>query len=126
MAKRKYLRGDVFLADLSPVCGSEQGGIRPVIIIQNNTGNKHAPTLIIAPVTAKAHKKSLLPTHFLIAENPAFRKPSVVLLEQIRTIDKQRLRKYLGSVTQSEMDGIDHAILTSLALPHQAIEGGAL
>lgn len=129
MTKQTYHRGDIYLADLSPVCGSEQGGMRPVIIIQNDTGNKHAPTLIVATVTARVDKKTNQPTHYCIGKNPAFSKPSVVLLEQIRTIDKRRLRKYLGRVTNQEMEGIDHALLTSLALPSQSASddvGGAL
>lgn len=95
MTKQTYHRGDIYLADLSPVCGSEQGGMRHVIIIQNDTGNKHAPILIVATVTARVDKKTNQPTHYCIGKNPSFSKPSVVLLEQIRTIDKRRLRKYL-------------------------------
>lgn len=112
----EYRRGDIYLADLSPFCGSEQGGIRPVIVIQNNTGNKHAPTLVVATVTAKTRKKTKQPTHYLIQNNPAFRRPSMVLLEQIRTIDKQRIARYLGKVTRKEMAGINSALLISLEL----------
>ena len=112
----EYRRGDIYLADLSPFCGSEQGGIRPVIVIQNNTGNKHAPTLVVATVTARTRKKTKQPTHYLIQNNPAFRRPSMVLLEQIRTIDKQRIARYLGKVTRKEMAGINSALLVSLEL----------
>ena len=85
-----YCRGDIYCAKLDPVVGSEQGGIRPVIVIQNDTGNKHAPTLIVATVTTRIHKKANMPTHFVIYDNPAFKEASVVQLEQIRTIDKSR------------------------------------
>lgn len=111
-----YRRGDIYMADLSPVCGSEQGGIRPVIVIQNNTGNHHSPTLIVASITTKTRKKTKQPTHYLIRSNPALSAPSVVLLEQIRTIDKQRVERYLGKATRKEMFGINAALLISLAL----------
>lgn len=111
-----YRRGDIYYADLNPVCGSEQGGMRPVVVIQNNTGNKHAPTLIVAMVTTKSTKKENLPTHYLIKNNEAFSEPSVILLEQIRTIDKKRIKSYLGKTTKKEMLGIDKALLRSLSL----------
>ena len=95
-----YCRGDIYCANLDPVVGSEQGGIRPVIVIQNDTGNKHAPTLIVATVTTRIHKKANMPTHFVIYDNPAFKEASVVQLEQIRTIDKSRIDNYLGKVNQ--------------------------
>lgn len=72
----EYRRGDIYLADLSPFCGSEQGGVRPVVVIQNNTGNRHAPTLVVATVTARTRKKTKQPTHFLIRDNPALSRPS--------------------------------------------------
>ena len=78
----EYRRGDIYLADLSPYCGSEQGGVRPVVVIQNNTGNRHAPTLVVATVTAKTRKKTKQPkqpTHYLIRDNPALSKPSTIL-----------------------------------------------
>lgn len=106
----EYRRGDIYLADLSPFCGSEQGGVRPVVVIQNNTGNKHAPTLVVATITAKTRKKTKQPTHYLIRNNPALSRPSLVLLEQLRTIDKQRIIKYLGRVTRKEMRGVDAAL----------------
>ena len=111
-----YRRGDIYFADLDPVIGSEQGGTRPVIVIQNDTGNKHSPTLIVATVTTKIHKKERLPTHFLIKDNPAFREASVVQLEQIRTIDKCRIDNYLGKVTSREMMAIERALAVSLAM----------
>ena len=112
----EYRRGDIYLADLSPVRGSEQGGVRPVVVIQNNTGNRHSPTLVVAVVTAKTRKKTKQPTHYLIRNNPALSRPSLVLLEQLRTIDKQRIIKYLGRVTRKEMRGIDAALRISLDL----------
>ena len=112
----EYRRGDIYLADLSPFCGSEQGGVRPVVVIQNNTGNRHAPTLVVATVPARTRKKTKQPTHFLIRDNPALSRPSMVLLEQIRTIDKQRIERYLGRVTRQEMFGINRALLVSLDL----------
>lgn len=113
-----YRRGDIYCADLNPVIGSEQGGIRPVIVIQNDIGNKHSTTLIVAAVTTKIRKKEQMPTHYLIQNNPAFSEPSVVMLEQIRTIDKQRIEGYLGKATKSEMLGIDKALLASVALQY--------
>lgn len=112
----EYRRGDIYLADLSPFCGSEQGGVRPVVVIQNNTGNKHAPTLVVATITAKTRKKTKQPTHYLIRNNPALSRPSLILLEQLRTIDKQRIIKYLGRVTRKEMRGVDAALRVSLDL----------
>ena len=97
-----YRRGDIYCADLDPVVGSEQGGIRPVIVIQNDTGNRYSPTLIVATVTTKIRKKENMPTHLLIRDNPAFKEASVVQLEQIRTIDKRRIDNYLGDVLSDE------------------------
>ena len=111
-----YRRGDIYYADLNPVCGSEQGGLRPVVVIQNNIGNKHAPTLIVAMVTTKTTKKASLPTHYLIRNNDALAEPSIVVLEQIRTIDKKRIKSYLGKTTKRELLGIDKALLRSLSL----------
>ena len=111
-----YCRGDIYCANLDPVVGSEQGGIRPVIVIQNDTGNKHAPTLIVATVTTRIHKKANMPTHFVIYDNPAFKEASVVQLEQIRTIDKSRIDNYLGMVPPREMVAIEKALSVSLAM----------
>ena len=113
-----YRRGDIYYADLNPVCGSEQGGLRPVVVIQNNIGNKYAPTLIVAMVTTKTTKKANLPTHYLIRNNDAFAEPSIVLLEQIRTIDKKRINSYLGKTTEKELLGIDKALVRSLSLAY--------
>ena len=111
-----FRRGEIYFADLDPHYGSEQGGKRPVIVIQNNTGNKFAPTVIVAAVTSKVSKKPNQPTHVLIEKNPAFSRPSVVLLEQIFTIDKERIQRLLGQTTPDEMHQINEALMNSLDL----------
>jgi mRNA-degrading endonuclease toxin of MazEF toxin-antitoxin module len=111
-----YRRGDIYYADLSQYLGSEQGGIRPVVVIQNNRGNYYAPTLIVATVTSRADKKLSQPTHVLIGKNKAFVKPSVVQLEQLFTIDKQRVQRYLGKMAEKEVAAIDGALMISLSL----------
>lgn len=111
-----FRRGEIYFADLDPHYGSEQGGKRPVIVIQNNTGNKFAPTVIVAAVTSKVTKKPNQPTHVLIEKNPAFSRPSVVLLEQIFTIDKERIQRLLGQTTPDEMYQINEALMNSLDL----------
>jgi len=111
-----FRRGEIYFADLDPHYGSEQGGKRPVIVIQNNTENKFAPTVIVAAVTSKVSKKPNQPTHVLIEQNPAFSRPSVVLLEQIFTIDKERIQRLLGQTTPDEMYQINEALMNSLDL----------
>ena len=111
-----FRRGEIYFADLDPHYGSEQGGKRPVIVIQNNTGNKFAPTVIVAAVTSKVTKKPNQPTHVLIDRNPAFSRPSMVLLEQIFTIDKERIQRFLGQTTPDEMYQINEALMNSLDL----------
>lgn len=111
-----FRRGEIYFADLDPHYGSEQGGKRPVIVIQNNTGNKFASTVIVAAVTSKVSKKPNQPTHVLIEQNPAFSRPSVVLLEQIFTIDKERIQRLLGQTTPDEMYQINEALMNSLDL----------
>lgn len=109
-------RGDIFYADLSPVIGSEQGGVRPVLIVQNNIGNKYSPTVIAAAITSQ-QSKAKLPTHIpIVADNCGLSKDSVVLLEQIRTIDKQRLKERMGAVDQKSMNRVDNAISISFGL----------
>ena len=109
-------RGDIFYADLSPVIGSEQGGIRPVLIIQNDIGNKHSPTVICAAITSKMNKAKL-PTHIEVdARRYQIVKNSVVLLEQIRTIDKKRLKDLVCHVDKQLMDKVDEALKISLEL----------
>jgi len=110
-------RGDIFYADLSPVVGSEQGGTRPVLIVQNDTGNKHSPTVIAAAITSQTNKAKL-PTHIeLSGRSVGLTKDSVVLLEQIRTIDKRRLREHMGRLDDGMMSRIDEAIAVSFGLP---------
>lgn len=110
-------RGDIFYADLSPVVGSEQGGTRPVLIVQNDTGNRYSPTVIAAAITSQTNKAKL-PTHIeLCGKSVGLTKDSVVLLEQIRTIDKRRLREHMGRVDAAMMNRIDSAIAVSFGLP---------
>lgn len=109
-------RGDVFYADLRPVIGSEQGGIRPVLIVQNDIGNKHSPTIICAAITSKMNKAKL-PTHIeLSADQYEMEKDSVILLEQLRTIDKKRLRDKICHLDNDIMEKVDKALLISLEL----------
>ena len=103
-------RGEVFYADLSPVVGSEQGGVRPVLIVQNEIGNRHSPTVIAAAITSRLDK-ARLPTHINIrAEDTGLAKDSVVLLEQIRTLDKHRLRERAGQITPEDQKRVDQAL----------------
>ena len=102
-------RGDIFYADLSPVVGSEQGGMRPVLIVQNDTGNKHSPTVIAAAITSQTGK-ARLPTHIeLNAQSVGLSRDSVILLEQVRTIDKSRLRERMGKLDDTTMTKVDNA-----------------
>ncbi len=107
-------RGELYYADLSPVIGSEQGGVRPVLVVQNDIGNKYSPTVIAAAVTSKINKAKL-PTHIeLAAVDFGLQRDSVVLLEQIRTIDKRRLKERIGELPQNTMLMVDNALLISL------------
>ena len=109
-------RGDIFYADLSPVVGSEQGGVRPVLIVQNDTGNRHSPTVIAAAITSQTGK-ARLPTHIeLSARTYGLPKDSVILLEQIRTLDKKRLREHMGRLDEPLMQKVDSAIAVSFGL----------
>ena len=111
-------RGDVFFADLSPVVGSEQGGVRPVLVIQNDIGNRFSPTVIVAAITAQI-QKAKLPTHVEIdAKRYGFERDSVILLEQIRTIDKQRLTDKITQLDEEMMEKVDEALQISLGLIH--------
>ena len=112
-------RGDIYYADLSPVVGSEQGGVRPVLIIQNDVGNKYSPTVIAAAITSRMGKTKL-PTHIEVyATRAGLARDSVVLLEQLRTLDKRRLKEKMGHLDESVMSDIDNAIAVSLGLlPH--------
>ena len=109
-------RGDIFYADLSPVVGSEQGGLRPVLIVQNDIGNKYSPTIIAAAVTSKINKAKL-PTHIELPSAYGLAKDSVILLEQIRTLDKRRLKERIGELPPATMVRVNRAILISLGFP---------
>ena len=109
-------RGDIFYADLSPVVGSEQGGMRPVLIVQNDTGNRHSPTVIAAAITSQTGNAKL-PTHIEIAaQSFGLSRDSVILLEQIRTLDKSRLREHMGRLDEQAMNRVDNAIAVSFGL----------
>ena len=109
-------RGDIYYADLSPVVGSEQGGVRPVLIIQNDIGNKYSPTVIAAAITSQKDKTKL-PTHIQVnASGCGLAKDSIVLLEQVRTIDKQRLKEKMGSLDMNSMDRVNRALTVSFGL----------
>ncbi len=114
-------RGDLFFADLNPVVGSEQGGVRPVLVIQNDVGNRYSPTVIVAAVSAQV-QKGRMPTHVeLPADTVGLERDSVVLLEQIRTIDKRRLRERVARVGEEIMARVDEALAVSLGLDGVAV-----
>lgn len=109
-------RGEIYYADLSPVVGSEQGGMRPVLIVQNDVGNRHSPTVIAAAITSQKDK-SWLPTHISInADRCGLAKDSIVLLEQVRTLDKQRLKERMGELDEGAMNKVDNALSVSFGL----------
>ena len=109
-------RGDIYYADLSPVVGSEQGGVRPVLVVQNDIGNKYSPTVIAAAITSQINKKKM-PTHIEIsAEEYGLNKDSVILLEQVRTIDKRRLREKIGHLDEELMFSVNDALSVSFGL----------
>ncbi len=113
-------RGEIYYADLSPVVGSEQGGMRPVLIVQNDVGNRHSPTVIAAAITSQKDK-SKLPTHISINANQCgLAKDSIVLLEQVRTLDKQRLKERMGELDGGSMSKVDNALSVSFGLQHDA------
>ena len=112
-------RGEIYYADLSPVVGSEQGGMRPVLIVQNDVGNRHSPTVIAAAITSQKDK-SKLPTHISIsADRCGLAKDSIVLLEQVRTLDKQRLKERMGELDEGAMTKVDNALSVSFGLSGQ-------
>lgn len=115
---KTYLRGEIYFADLEQGIGSEQEGYRPVVIIQNDVGNRHSPTVIVAAVTSRKEAKEKLPTHFYAGEESGLDRPSVVMLEQLRTLDKQRLDKYVGRLDQKKLNELDNALAISLDLKH--------
>lgn len=115
-------RGDIYYADLSPVIGSEQGGLRPVLIVQNDVGNKYSPTVIAAAITSQINKTKL-PTHIeLYADNYGLAKNSVILLEQVRTIDKRRLKEKMGHLDDGLMTQVNDALTVSFGLMTDEVE----
>ncbi len=108
--------GDIFYADLNPVVGSEQSGRRPVLIISNDIGNTHSPTVIIVPITSRVHTKAKLPTHTEVNSFEGLDKNSLILAEQIRTIDKRRLENYIGRLPESIMPKLNHSLAVSIDL----------
>ena len=113
---RKYLRGEIYYADLDPVVGSEQMGTRPVLILQNNVGNHFARTVIVAPITSRIHTKSKIPTHSYIGM-------IVVMLEQLRTLDKRRIGYYIGKLPEEKMQDVTRALCVSLAIRQNTAKG---
>lgn len=114
MEEREINRGDIYHADLNPIFGSEQGGYRPVLVIQNNRGNQYSPTVIIAAITSKP--KTKLPTHVPLKQMTGLEKDSVVLLEQVRTVDKRRLDNYVGRLETEQMLKVDEALCSSMGI----------
>lgn len=119
MRERRIRRGDIYRADLNPVFGSEQGGYRPVLIIQNNRGNQYSPTVIVAAITSRLKHK--LPTHVALKGIDGLEKDSVALLEQIRTLDKKRLGNYIGTLDGQQMKKINKALCFSIGIRKEQI-----
>ena len=113
---RIYQRGDIYYADLGKGIGSEQAGYRPVVIIQNNTGNRFSPTVIVASITSRTATKAKLPTHVFIDKTSGLEQPSIVLLEQLRTIDKRRLETYIGHLEEQHIRRLNRALAVSVGL----------
>ena len=113
--RKAIRRGDLFYADLDPVVGSEQGGIRPVLVIQNDVGNYFSPTVVAAAITSRKAKNSL-PTHILLENVPGLAPTSLLLLEQLRTIDRKRLRGYIGRISKEKMLEVDAALAISIGI----------
>lgn len=113
-----YHRGDIYIANLNPYTGAEQGGIRPVVVLQNNLGNRYSPTLIVAAMT-KEIKRTDLPTHVYIRRAGDLKKPSIIVLEQIRTIDKSRVHRFIGRLSPMQMNLVDRGIRKSLGLENE-------
>lgn len=113
--RKAIRRGDLFYADLNPVVGSEQGGIRPVLVIQNDVGNHFSPTVVAAAITSRKAKNSL-PTHILLENVPGLAPTSLLLLEQLRTIDRKRLRGYIGRISKEKMLEVDATLAISIGI----------
>lgn len=116
MGKETYLRGDIYYADLGKGFGSEQQGCRPVVIIQNNIGNRYSPTVIVAAISSKAVSSNDLPTHCYIGKSGGLDAPSIVMLEQVRTIDKSRLKGYIGHLDNNYINNLNLALAISMNL----------
>lgn len=116
MMQRTYLRGDLYFADLGRGIGSEQEGYRPVLIIQNHMGNRYRPTVIVAAISSKVNAKTKLPTHYLLHPESSLQLPSLVLLEQIRTIDKKRIGAFVGHLSEYHLNDINHVLAISVEL----------
>lgn len=114
--EKTYLRGELYYADLGRCVGSEQEGYRPVVIIQNDMGNRHSPTVIVAAISSRIRAKRKLPTHYYMNAENGLKEPSVILLEQIRTIDKQRLDQRIGRLSEKHLAGLNHALAVSVGL----------
>jgi len=119
---RIYLRGDLYYADLDDGLGSEQKGRRPVVIIQNDKGNRYSPTVIVAAVAGQAGMKAKLPTHYPVGIENGLERPSIVLLEQLRTIDKGRLESYIGHLDGGQIKGLNRALAVSVGLTQLYLE----
>lgn len=111
MQIKKIKRGDIYYARLNPIIGSEQNGFRPVVVIQNNVANEFSPVVIVAPITSKVDSKPRLKTHILIEENGSITHDSIILIEQVRVLDKTRLGSYLCSLEKNKMEEIDMALI---------------
>lgn len=110
----EFRKGDIYYADLSPVVGCEQGGVRPVLLIQNRTGNRFSPTVVVAAITGR--KKKRMSTHVDLPKQAGLKKASVVMLEQIRTIDRSRLERYVGRLDEDRLAAVDRALVASFGL----------
>lgn len=113
--ERKIRRGEIYIANLDPVVGSEQGGERPVLVIQNNAGNTHSPTVIVLAITSRYQKKKFMPTHIPI-ESSDLSMRSIALTEQVRTVDKSRLIHYVGRASKESMEAVDEALKVSMGV----------
>ena len=111
-----YKRGDVYWADLNPFFGSEQGGTRPVLVLQNDAGNFFSPTLIVAPMSSQVDKRTDLPTHIVLEQVRGLDGPSLIMLEQLKTIDKRRVRSYAGKLTKEQMAEVEAALTGALGI----------
>ena len=111
-----YKRGDVYWADLNPFFGSEQGGTRPVLVLQNDAGNFFSPTLIVAPMSSQVDKRTDLPTHIVLEQVRGLDGPSLIMLDQLKTIDKRRVRSYAGKLTKEQMAEVEAALTGTLGI----------